>query len=62
MKRIEKTYILVMNAGSEEEEIVREFYGTRMAYQKADELRSEYPETTFDVMKRTPDGTLTTDF
>jgi len=57
-----RDYVIVQNPGMDNEEIIRESWGSRIAYEIVKELRMEFPDHEFDVMKRLPDGTLTTEF
>lgn len=57
-----KTYVIVQNAGMDREEVIRETFWSKTAYEIKNELENEFPESQFDVMKRLPDGTLTTEF
>lgn len=53
-----KKYVLVQNAGQDDEFIVEEFRTIEEAYA----FQHEFNDDVFEIMKRLPDGTLTTDF
>lgn len=58
-----KAYVIVMNPGTREEEIFHhEFWGTALAYERVADLKEEFPNDEFDVLKKNVDGSYTTEF
>ena len=60
---MKKAYVIVMNPGTRDEEIFNhEFWGTSLAYERMRELEENFPKNSFDVLKKLPDGSYTTEF
>lgn len=62
MKTTDKNYVVVSNPGTDQQEIVFEFWGPGAAYECADRMNIDQGDGSYDAMKRLPDGTLTTEF
>ena len=54
---IHKPYVIVINAGADDEQVIEEHQSYIKAY-----LRRNHQHPTGDVMKRLDDGTLTTEY
>lgn len=57
-----KLYVVIAEPGTQNEHEVIEYYGSKEAYRFCQEMEEEFKGTTYDVMKRLPDGSLTTEF
>lgn len=57
------SYVIVSDPATADEQVMgRIYYGASEPFRRKHELEEAYPNSTFDVMKRLDDGTLTTEF